>query len=125
MKKNELVKLIELDRKFKEDCERVAAILEGIKDKGNYICFAHTFRIEDGEVYWEGDEWGSYQYHEEHDGYFPLEYLTMSNEELEKIVEERNTELQREIEKKEKEKNAWDRKAKLELYEKLKKELGI
>lgn len=125
MKKNELIKLVELDRKFKEDCERVAAILEGIKDKNNHICFAHTFRIADDDVYWEGYEMGAYNYGEEHDGFFPLEYLTMSNEELEKIVEERNTELQKEIEKKEKEEKAKDRKAKLAIYEKLKKELGI
>ena len=87
--------------------------------------FAEIFYIEDDEVYFEGDEFWSYGGYEHHKGYFPLSYLTMSDEELTRLVEERNKEYQKkqEEEKKRREDKAHENKVKL--FKKLKSELGL
>ena len=92
MTKNELNKLREYHSKFLDDCFRVANVLSGIKRDNGSIGCAKTFTIVEHLVKWTGmtESW------EDIDGYFPLEYLTFSNQELQLIVDEDNKLYQKE-----------------------------
>lgn len=79
------------------------------------------FRLANDSVAWEGDEYWSYGGHEEHSGYFPANFLAMSDDELLKIVEKENKELEMEQEKEKKEKAAQEKERRRTQYEKLKK----
>jgi len=126
MKKEELEKLKNLYPLFIKDAELVAKILSNVK-KYQESCssnplFADKFTLEDNEVYWEGDEYGKYQGHEEHSGYFPIEYLSMTDEEIWTIVNDMNTKYEEEKKKKKKEEEESLRKQRMAEYERLKKE---
>lgn len=128
MKKEELNQLQDLYGKFEKDADRVARILRGSKKQtycGDDINYADEFRVDGDLVRWEGDEYGSYQYHEVHSGVFPLEYLSMTDDELNKIVEQENREYEEEQEAKRKIKEEYEKKTKLAMYNKLKAELGV
>lgn len=127
MNKEELSQLVELYSKFEKDAERVSRILRKSKKQtcqyGN-INYADQFRIDGDSVSWEGDEYGSYQYHEVHSGNFPLEYLTMSDEDLNKIVDQENRDYEEEEKQLKKEQEERERCTKLAMFNKLKEELG-
>lgn len=128
MDKKELKQFIELYEKFESECNRVCTILSGSKKRrgeGENISYAEKFKIEDEDnIWWEGDEYWSYGGHEYHSGYFPAGFLTMSDDELTKIVEKENEEFDREVERKKQEKAEREKAARLAEYEKLKKEFG-
>lgn len=126
MKKEDLEKYSELNKEFNKDCRRVVNILVGARslhEENNDISFANNFLpTKDGKIYWEGEEHWNYGGYEFHSGYFSAEYLTMADEELKAIVEKMNQEYYKEQEQKEKENEEVERKKRLAVYEKLKKE---
>lgn len=124
MKKDDLKKYTELYNKFLEDCDRVVNILKQAPEYKNKIDFADKFVLEDDTVVWEGDEYWNYGGHEYHSGNFPSEYLTMSDEELKKIVDKKIEEYNKRQEEKKRLKREAERAARLKEYEKLKAEFG-
>lgn len=122
MTKEEIKAYMGLNKKFIEDCKRVKKIFSDLKDEGGNICFADTFYCEDDEVAWRGVETGSYQYYEEHNGYFPIKYLSFTDDELRKVVEKENEEYRRMLEKERKEKEKAETEKRRKLFETLKKE---
>ncbi len=125
MTQKELKQYIHLSEKFENECSRVCDILEDSKNRhGNCenIAYAQRFRLADDSVEWEGDEYWSYGGHEEHSGYFPSDFLTMSDDELLKIVEKENEEWEAERERKNKEKATQEKERRRVQYEELKKE---
>ena len=127
MKKTDLEKYTKLNEEFLSECDRVANIL---KDAPEYqtecgnISFADKFVLEDATVDWEGDEYWNYGGHEYHSGSFPAEYLTMSDEELKKIVDKKIEEYNKRQEEKTRLKREAEKAARLKEYEKLKAEFG-
>lgn len=128
MTQEELKQYKELNEKFERDCNRVCCILSGSKKRHGEcenISYAEKFKIEDdGSVWWEGDEYWSYGGHEWHSGYFPSDFLTMSDDELVKIVKKENEEFDRKVERENQKKAEKEKAARLAEYEKLKKEFG-
>ena len=128
MTQEELKNFKELYDKFIEDCQRVANILSKSKERtvheSSNINYADNFRLEDGSVHWEGDEYWNYGGHEYHSDYFPVEFLTMTDGKLLSIVDKENKEYDKEQEAKQKEKEEREKAARLEQYNKLKEEFG-
>jgi hypothetical protein len=128
MDKKELKQFIKLYEKFESECNRVCSILNGSKKRHgecNNISYAEKFKIEgENSVWWEGDEYWNYGGHEWHSGYFPSDFLTMSDDDLAEIVKKENEEFDREVERKSQEKAEREKAARLAEYEKLKKEFG-
>lgn len=127
MTQEELTQYAELCEKFKNECNRVCGIITNSKKRhGEYedIRYAKKFRLSDGSVVWEGDEYWNYGGHEEHSGDFPSDFLTMSDEELRKIVEKENEEWEAKQERRNKEKAAKEKERRKAQYEELKKEFG-
>lgn len=127
MDKKELKQLTKLYDKFFDDCCRVRDILiDSNKRHGEYvdITYADTFNIMGDYVSWKGDEYWEHGGYEEHSGYFPLDLLTMTDDELREIVAKENEELEREEEMKKKEKADREKAERLAKYEELKKEFG-
>lgn len=124
MKKDDLNKFTELYNKFLEDCNRVVNILKQAPEYKNDIEFAGTFILEDDTVDWEGDEYWNYGGHEYHSGSFPAEYLTMSDEELKKIVDKKIEEYNKREEEKKRLRREAEKAERFKEYEKLKAEFG-
>ena len=127
MTQEELAQYVELHEKFENECERVCNILKDSKErhgKCNDIDYAERFSLANDSVDWEGDEYWNYGGYEEHHGYFPTDFLTMSNDKLLKIVEMENKEWEAEQEKRNKEKAAQEKEKRKAQYEELKKEFG-
>lgn len=127
MTQEELTQYVEQCEKFENECNRVCGILTNSKKRHGYcsdINYAERFHLTDDSVAWEGDEYWSYGGHEEHSGYFPADFLTMSDDELLKIVEKENEELEARQEKKRREQKERERAQRLAEYEKLKEEFG-
>ena len=117
--RNVFAEYAKLNDKFVAECERVIKVLE--RDDVDWV-FMREFRLDfDNNVYcWGDDSWG-YGGYEEYDKSFPSEYLMMSDDELNKIVDEKIAERKKLNEKREEE----ERKRKLREYNRLKKELGL
>ena len=127
MTKEELTQYVELCEKFENECERVCSILKNSKKRhGDYIDinYANRFSLAGDSVFWEGDEYWSYGGHEYHSGDFPADFLSMSNDELLKIVEMENKEWEAEQIKRNKEMTAQEKEKRKAQYEELKKEFG-
>ena len=127
MTQEELAQYVELCEKFENECNRVCNILMDSKKRhGNCenISYAERFHLCDDSVAWEGDEYWWYGGHEEHSGSFPVDFLTMSDDELLKIVEKENEEWEAEREKRRREEKERERAKRLAEYEKLKEEFG-
>ena len=125
MTQKELKQYIDLSEKFEEECTRVCNILKDSKNRHGGcgdIRYAERFHLADDSVAWEGDEYWSYGGHEEHSGYFPSDFLTMSDDELRKVVEGENEEWEAEQERRNKEKAAEEKAKRMAQYEELKKE---
>ena len=90
MTQEQFKQLVELQNIFEERCSEVTDILGKI-DKYYDTGFSHcdTFRLDGGDVCCEGDEFWQYGGHEHHVEYFDVKFLTMSNKEIEKYVEEK------------------------------------
>lgn len=93
MTKEELVLFGELYKKYMRDCKRVCNILQ-LSDR-DYL-FLDTFTLNDDVVEGTGEENWNYGGHEEYYKVFDAEYLTKTNEELQKIVLEWNEQKERE-----------------------------
>ena len=128
MKKEELEKFKELYPLFDKEVRRVADILSNVKEyqehDGSNPAFADKFVLEGDEVYWEGDEYWNYGGHEEHSGWFPIDYLSKTDEELRVIVDDMNAKYEEEKKKRKEAKEAILREQRKAEYEKLKKEFG-
>ena len=90
MTQEQVKQLAELQNIFEERCSEVTNIL-GKMDKYYNTGFSccDTYRIDGGVVYCEGDDYWSYGGHEHYVEYFDAELLSMTNEEIEKYVEEK------------------------------------
>ena len=90
MTQEQIKQLAELQNIFEERCSEVTNIL-GKMDKYYKTGFSccDTFRIDGECVCCEGDEYWQYGGHEHYVEYFDVELLSMTNEEIEKYVEEK------------------------------------
>lgn len=81
-----------LDALFRNDCRKIVNILRNyaVFQKGN-ISFAADFSLIDNglQVYWEGEDEED-DYYRKRSGLFPIEYLTMTEEELKAAAEKKN-----------------------------------
>lgn len=130
MKKEQIEEYIRLDEIFWNECYRVGGILAGQLDNeyGEGMSRVKNFGFEiagnNDCVSWEGNAVYRGEY-ENFFGSFPLAYLTLSDDELKKVVELRNQlyrHLKAEEMRAEEEKQRLSRK---QLYEELKKEFEI
>lgn len=109
MTQEEIKQYIKLCDKFEDECNRVCKILSESKKHRipNDITFADRFIIEDNNVEWEGFEiWnygGTQRQYGRHCGMFDLHYLTMTDDELRKVVERENLEWDKEQKEKDEE----------------------
>lgn len=123
MKKADLEKYKKLNYEFYNDCERVAHILEGVEEwklqYGSDISYAEEFRlsITGGIVIWKGEKYDDIQ-----SDCFDSDYLTMTDEELQKIVDDKNEEYHKRKEKEKMEQEKHNRDKRFAEYERLKKE---
>lgn len=104
MNKADLEMYKKLDNEFFLDCKRVRDILVTVKDKyssWSEMSFAEAFYLHDDDVIWESETYYNY-----YCGIFPGEYLTMSDDELLKLVEEKNVEFQKKEEERKQKKEA-------------------
>ena len=85
MTKDEVDKLLELDEKFQERCSEIKNILKAINPDMRHM---DTFEIGFTHVTCSGDEYWSYGGHEHFTEVFPVKYLYMSNDEIQRIVDE-------------------------------------
>lgn len=125
MTQKELKQYIDLSEKFEEECNRVCDIITNSKMRHGEckdIRYAERFHLVDNSVEWEGDEYWNYGGHEWHSGCFPSNFLTMSDEEIHKIVEKENEEWEAAQERRNKEKAAEEKAKRMAQYEELKKE---
>ena len=130
MKKEQIEEYIRLNEMFWEECYRVCGILAGQLDDeygegmSRVKCFGFEIVGNDDRVGWEG----SVEYRGESENYsgsFPLAYLTLSDDELKKIVELRNQLYQHLKAEKRAEEEEKQRLSRKKLYEKLKKEFEV
>ena len=125
MTAKELKQYAELQDHFENNCCRVRDILRESKARRKScedITYAEDFFLEGDVVRWSGEEDWSYGGQMDNWGDFPSNFLTMSNEELLKIVEKENEEWEAEQEEKKKEKSDREKAERLAKYEELKKE---
>lgn len=80
----ELQDYINLDEDFNRRCSQICEILKRLSVSYKY---ADTFEVYNDHVEFTGDEYWEYGGHEEHSGEFPLEFIYMPDEEIEKYVE--------------------------------------
>ncbi len=114
----------DLDTKFNKAAERAVQILKKSRKRENEgIAEASEFKIYDDEVYWKGVI-SCRGEQESVDGFFPIDYLSMTDKELEEAVKKENEEYERFLNNKEKEKQEREKNKRREMYEKLKKEFG-
>lgn len=129
MTQEELEKYSELNKKFRNDCERIAEILSDLKEPkqhdGCNITYADNFCLCGTDVDWSGDEYWNYGGYEHHSGSFPKEYLTMTDDEIRAIVEKENMKYDEKKEAEKKTKEDEDRAERFRQYEELKKEFGL
>ena len=81
----EVDKLIELDDKFQDRCSEICNIL---KEANPDMRHMDTFIIGNTHVTCSGDDYWSYGGHEHYTEVFPVKYLYMSNDEIQRIVDE-------------------------------------
>lgn len=124
MTREEIKLYDELDTKFNKAAEKAVQILrKSRKREREGIAEASEFKIYDDEVYWKGVI--SCRGEQECvDGFFPIDYLSMTDEELEEAVKKENEEYERFLNNKEKEKQEREKNKRLKMYNELKKEFG-
>ena len=124
MTQEELKQYIQLSDKFEDECDRVRIILSESKKRcfPNDIRFADKFTIEHDNVMWEGCETSMYGGESLYSGMFDLNYLTMTDDELRKVVERENLEWDKEQKEIKEKGEELAKKARRKQYELLKKE---
>ena len=124
MTQEEIKQYIKLCDKFEDECYRVRTILSESKKRCfiNDITYADKFIIEDNNVMWEGTERWNYGGEQWHNGIFPLSYLTMTDDELRKIVEKENLKWDKEQKEQKEMSEELAKKLRKKQYELLKKE---
>ena len=124
MTQEEIKVYIILSDIFEDECYRVCKILSESKKRcfPNDITFADKFTIEDNNVMWEGTERWSYGGEQWHHGMFDLNYLTMTDVALRKVVERENLEWDKEQEEQKEKDEELSKQARRTQYELLKKE---
>ena len=125
MTQEEIKQYISLYDKFEDECYRVRTILLGSKKHTVDPCditWADKFTIEQDNVIWEGTERWNYGGEQLHYGMFPLSYLTMTDDELRKIVERENFEWDKEQKEQKEKDEERSKEARRKQYELLKKE---
>ena len=125
MTQEEIKEYIRLCDKFEDECYRVRTILSESKKRtvsSNDITFADEFRIECNNVMWEGLETWCYGGERWHNGMFDLNYLSMTDDELRKVVERENLEWDREQKEQKERDEELSKKSRREQYKLLKKE---
>lgn len=124
MTREEIKLYNELDTKFNEAAEKAVKILrKSRKREHEGIAEASEFKIYDDEVYWKGVI-SCRGEQDEVDGFFPLDYLSMTDEELEEAVKKENEEYERFLNDEEKKKQDREKNKRLKMYNELKKEFG-
>lgn len=82
-----------LDALFRNDCRKIVNILRNyaVFQKGKGISFADDFSLTNNglQVYWEGEDEED-DYYRKRSGFFPVEYLTMTEKELKAAAEKEN-----------------------------------
>lgn len=124
MTKDEIKQYIELCDKFEDECYRVRTILSESKKRcyPNDIRWADKFVIEHDNVVWEGCETWNYGGERYHNGMFDLNYLTMTDDELRKVVEKENIEWDKEQKEMKEKSDVLAKRARMKQYELLKNE---
>jgi len=125
MTQKEIKQYIELSDKFENECYRVRTVLLGSKKHTvdpHDITWADKFTIEQDNVVWEGNERWNYGGERWHNGMFPLSYLTMTDNELRKIVDKEDVEWEKEQKEQEEKCKELAKKVRRKQYELLKKE---
>ena len=125
MTQEEIKQYIRLCDKFEDECYRVRTILTESKKRTispNDITWADKFTIEHDNVMWEGYETWSYGGELWHNGMFDLSYLTMTDDELRKVVEKENLEWDKEQKEMKEKRDVLAKRARRKQYELLKKE---
>lgn len=106
---------LKLNDEFNNRCLEICKILRPLDQSYKY---ADTFGICDDCVGFSGDEYWAYGGYEKHYGQFPLKFIYMDNEEIEKYVLDKLAEREREqkrindsleLEKLKKEKEEYER----------------
>ena len=88
MTREEIKTFSELNEKFMADCKRVRRAMISTNCDGRMIYCAYTYRCMGNEVIWYGEGESDYPnshgdyFTENYVGSFPIEYLSMSDEEL-------------------------------------------
>lgn len=125
MKKKEIKKYIELNKQFNVKCEKIKKIIETLPSSSlpNYkgdIFYADYFYIisDTNLVGWHGND----RYRGYLSGHFPIEYLSLTDEELKAIVDKKQRELREEQLAKDAEVEKKKKEERKKLFEELKKE---
>lgn len=121
MNKQDLKQLSTLYSEFEKECQRVADILSNLENHNGEVMYATEFKPGGNIVIWSGHDtfWHETTYYY---GDFPLEYLTMTDDELKEIVEKENEAHRKKEDEDEKKKEEAEKAKRREEYEKLKKE---
>ena len=84
MTQEELKQYRRLHKRFVADCKRVAKFLSDYSYfcKDGNVFYATSFEVNSDKVHWSYDDYC-------YEGYFPLEYLTMTKEQLEEDADKR------------------------------------
>lgn len=90
MTQEQVKQLVELQNNFVKRCSEVTNILSKM-DKYYNTGYSHTdtYRIDEDIVYCEGEEYWSYGGYKHYSDTFDAKLLSMTNEEIEKYVEEK------------------------------------
>lgn len=124
MTQEEIKTFNELYRKFQKECERVKEVLSTLPHQigGDIYLADYFYRIcdmdMDDAVLWIGYD----ETYEEVNGSFPLEYLSLTDDELKAIVDEEKRKFEEEQLAKRAEADKKEKEIRKELYEQLKKE---
>lgn len=113
MTENEINTYVELDKKFKEECERVTEILMDADiysetGRTDNPCYADEYSVMDKWIQWHSSD-------RTQSGCFPVDYLRMTEDELKNVVQRMDDDYKRAKE---------EREARHKLYLELKREFG-
>lgn len=94
---------------FYKECERVAKILSDYdvyteRYETSNIQYAGSFSLNGDDIYWDGDEYWVYDECKNHNGDFPVSYLTMTDNELRAVAKRENDAYLKELREKEEKK---------------------
>ena len=121
MKSEDIKTLVRLNNLATDNAYRVARIFKKLNRSYEFI---YSWEFSEKYVYGTGTETWNYGGSEDHYVDFPIIYLSLDDEELEKIVDDTLKIREKEIEKKQKEQQEKKEQKEREEYERLKKKFG-